>query len=121
LGLQETEFGELLPLSALKNVKELTICCEGATKEEPLWPSTWGQLTNMTSLRMDCRNNEYQSYLPDFVTNLRSLKTLKATTSFQRFGKSGYAFMEHAASTLTQLTRLQMDIDERSQLGEDLP
>jgi hypothetical protein len=112
LNLQGSDFGALLPQRTLKNVKELTIRCSIATGEEPVWPTTWGQLTAMTSFNINCRNSRAESYLPRYLTDLRNLKNLVAITSGRHFAESGCNLMEQRADTHKQLTRLQVDFVE---------
>jgi len=93
LDLQDRSLGSVLPLKTLRNVKDLTLSCHLHNIEEPEWPTTWSQLTNMTKLAFGCDEDLTIYHRPEFLTELRSLQELKFTTEFDHFERTGEEYL----------------------------
>jgi len=96
--LQEKDVGQYLPHSTLRNVRELVLGFYlPGPPAPPVWPQSWRELTQLTSLSVFCKNlygrNEY--YVPANLKNLGeilpALQELGVTTSLdldsQQYGR----------------------------------
>jgi hypothetical protein len=107
--LQDLELDHLLSVKALWSVKDLALAFSLNTLQEPMWPTTWSQLTNLTRLKFHCKDNNEMMHLPDFLTELRSLRDLEFAIRFSQLHDPGEGFLVLIASCLPQLTRLFVD------------
>jgi len=89
--LQDTQWDHHLSVKTLQNVKDLALDFlmyswdEDEEPVEPVWPTTWSQLTNLTKLDFHCRDSEYNEILPEFLTKLGSLRDLELTLDSGHF------------------------------------
>jgi hypothetical protein len=117
--LQDTPWErDLLSVKTLQNVKDLALDLHFLNhhkSEEPVWPTTWSQLTNLTRLafRWTRYGGRYggTKYLPYFLMDLKSLRDAELATKYHTFGRRSVANDLVLLSTcLTQLTRMQINI-----------
>jgi hypothetical protein len=108
--LQVGALDRVLPVNTLQNVKDLDFHCF-VHENEPLWPTTWSQLTNLTRLALQCEDaDEPGFHFPEFITDLRSLKDLEYTIEIGDFYSSGEEYIVLMTRCLKQLTRLQINV-----------
>jgi hypothetical protein len=113
--LQDLELDHLLSVKALWSVKDLALGVFLDILQEPVWPTTvwpttWSQLTNLTRLKFHCKDENEMMHLPDFLTELRSLRDLELAIRFRQLDDPGEGFLVLIASCLPQLTRLFVDV-----------
>jgi len=78
------------------------------SSEEPVWPTTWSQLTNLTKLHFRCTDSRNNTYLPQFLTDLRNVRNLELATDIRHFDNSWEEYLVLIAMRLTLLTKLEI-------------
>ena len=102
--------GDLLPLTTLRNVKDLTLRLDHFSLEAQ-WPDSWNQLTSMTRLDLDCQIGGYESglrVLPPL--RIKSLIEVRVMTHFESFESSGEEYLFFLIGCLPVLSRLQITV-----------
>lgn len=78
------------------------------SSEEPVWPTTWSQLTKLTKLHFHCTDSRDTTYLPQFLTDLRNVRNLELATDILHFDNSWEEYLVLIAMRLTLLTKLDI-------------
>jgi len=118
--MQASAMGDVLPFETLQNVQDLTFGCHIHSFDEPVWPTTWSQLTNLTRLSLHCKGIFPTFYLPEFLTGLRSLRDVGITTGFSQLNHSGEEYLVLLLGCLKQLIRLEIIVGTRGRAGVHL-
>lgn len=103
---------QFLPLSTLKQVRDLTIDCRASSQENE-WPAAWAQLTlTRLTYRLKCEgpNFPHLHHLPELLPLLESLRFLSIGTGFNQFKELVEGYILLLAGCLPQLSCLEVKV-----------
>ncbi len=101
----------VLPFQMLRHIRSLSETYKYQDSREVQWPSTWGGLTNMTSLAV---KGPTQDNPVTFMLDVPSLRHLEVNIEYEDFGGRVEEFILLAVHRLPLLSRLDMEVSNIS-------
>ena len=101
---------ELLPLTTLETVKDLTLRRRCLGNNEPQWPETWDQLTSITRLELNWLQPLYSELYILPAIRMESLKDVEIVVHYNQCDETGEEYIKSLIGCLPLLSRLQITV-----------